>query len=408
MNCSHNIDTLHIAKRRQWCGEKPRYRLQIAEPIQRVGVNSRLLRLIQTVHIRWWRKFVEDLALVRQVHVEIWVSGFDRSMTQPRFDDVWIDPRFQQVDRCGMAQAVRREGLGDQARTDLSGSLQMPFDQRADAKSIKSPPALVDEEIVVVPRARLAPVMLGIELQKADGRGPKRGDSFFPAFAQNFDGPVREVKPGHSRLGHLGGSGTRVVEEDQDGEISDAVRSMGSGLLQKGLQLLAVQKRHDFGRCSFGWEPSDLAGRALINRVTRRHPAKEGLQRSQTLIPGVGRIATTAGRILQVFKERFDGFDGDILHARDMVWPVLGAQEQKQKLKGIAVTADGMEADTPLFLKIGVEKFLQQIRKLHGFLKASLSEASVTFSKASRKRPSPSRSSDSVMVKYTWVSWGLA
>src|SRR5947207_873603 len=134
-------------------------------------------------------------------------------------------------------------------------------------------------------------------------------------------------------------------------------------------------------------------------RVMERHVIKEALDGGQTLISGLRAVATSFGRVFQVLQKCQNRFRGEVFQSRHMLKPALAVKILDQELERIAVAANRVEADGPLFLKIGLEEILQEIGQLHNRLKARRRQVRPTFPNAFWKRFSPSRRSASVIVR---------
>ena len=105
------------------------------------------------------------------------VSGTDRGVAKPGFDDVGFDARFQQMNRRCVAQAMRGNLFLCQRRTARGGLFEVFFYQGPYSESGKGSAALVDKESIggrMEGWAAMPPIIM---LKKLNGGGPERSDA---------------------------------------------------------------------------------------------------------------------------------------------------------------------------------------------------------------------------------------
>ncbi len=333
-------------------------RLQTVEPAQEFGVGSRVLRVIQTRHIRRRPELLEDTALVRQIGIEVSAGGADAGMAEPGFDDVGIDFGFQQMDRAGMPKAVRGKGFRDETRAAFCRGLQVSFDDGADAEACERAAALVDEEEIGRTGLGYSAMRLGVAFEQTDGGRPQRGDALFSAFAEDGDGPVGEVEPGESGVGGFGGPCTGVIKESQDRQIPNSVGSCDLRLGEQRFQFFPIQGFNSFGWNALDGDSENAPGVMIEGRMVQGNEMEEALDGDETLIAGLRAVAPTYLGIFEVLEEGEDGFDVQ-LDQGGVQKAAARSQKMQKKFEGIAIAFDGVGAERSLLEQIPLEEFFK-------------------------------------------------
>lgn len=298
------------------------------------------------------------------------IERFNGRMADDRFDGVDVDFGFEQMTDEGVTHGMRGKAPAGDAGTVHSGKTEVFLDYGTHSESREDESSLVDEESVGGGGLRLAPMMDPIELEKFDGRRPQGVDSFFVALADDLDGAVGKIEPGDSGIGGLAGACPGVIEENEDRQVTDAVGGIGSGLRKESFQLpIAEGVAFSLGN-TFGGNGQDAFGVDSQTGGVHRNVLEERLDSGQALVAGARRAASPAFGIFQMLEEGQDRLDVDIFKAKEVCSPPR-AQKGDEKLEGIAITADRVEAQALLPVQIGVEKGVKMFLEVvcHRFLK---------------------------------------
>ncbi len=146
-----------------------------------------------------------------------------RDVSEPRSNGVNIDTSTEQVHRGGVANGVRTDTLSFERRSPGTGFGGVAFDQSVDPKAGQRLAPLIDEN------RRMDGVLTDELLESSHGPGPKRTTSVFTAFAMQRDGRHSEVEVGNGHVHCFARPGSRVVEEQQQSMVADALRMVAVG-----------------------------------------------------------------------------------------------------------------------------------------------------------------------------------
>lgn len=304
-------------------------------------------------------------AHVSEAGVGVVVERFDGRMAHDSFDDVDIDLGFEQMTDKRVAHVMRGKAFAGDAGAVPGGEAEIFLDHGAHAEPSKGETSLVDEEAIGSGGFGLAAMMDPIELEKFDGRRPQRIDPLFVALAGNCDGPVGEVEPGDPGVGGLAGARASVVEENENGQVTDAVAGRSLGLGKEGLELLVGQRLAVPLGHALGWNGQDALGVGTHAGLVQREIFEERLDSGKALVASTRRTAPPPVRVFQMLKESKDCFGVDVLKAKGAVW-MPGADKGDEKLEGITVAVDRVDAHAPLPTQIDVEESVKMAVEIFG------------------------------------------
>ena len=303
-------------------------------------------------------KLLQNFAFCVQISIEIMICALDRGMTQPCFDDVGIDSGLQQMNGCGMPEAMSGKMFGRDTGAFFSSGLEVPFHDCAYPEAGKRKSPLIDEEKIIAAVFGFAPVLFGIELQEMHGRRPQRSHPLFSAFAKNCNETVVEVEPRESGISGLGSSGAGIVEENQKSQVADSVWDIDPGLSEQSFEFLAVQGFNSLLEDPLSGDGGDAFGLALDAWVVQRDVFEERLNSGQTLVTGLGTVTAPCFGIFQMLKEIQDGFRVKIRHAQSAKRTASRLQIRYEQFERVTVALDGIGAEFPLLSQIGLEEQL--------------------------------------------------
>ena len=282
-------------------------------------------------------------------------------MPQPSLDDVRVFRGFEEVDSGRMAHAMGGKTFYGERGATLGGKSQVFFEDGTYAEAGEGARPLIDEKMIGGSLGRSSAVMPPIEFKELNGRRPHGRESFFVAFADNLDDSVLEIEPGDSDVGGLLGSSAGVMEENEDAQVPDPVRSGRGRLSQKRLQFLGSQELRWLFLNALDGNGQDASGVSFEVRVVECEIFEKGLDGDQALIARSRRIIPAIDGIFQMLEEGKDGFGVQVLDEQRPAFRMLEAEIGDQEFKGVAVAADGVDADAFLPTQIGLQEFRKMV-----------------------------------------------
>ena len=139
-----------------------------------------------------------------------------------------------------MAEAVCRidefEPFGTKCST------QVLFAEAIDAVASKRSITLIDEQVISAERIGRSTVFVNIHLNEPRGFGPQLHLPGLVTFSQDRQGLVLIIIVVQLQIGNLIGSGTRVIEQVQDGIVPEPVFAGNVYALEGADDLLGMQE----------------------------------------------------------------------------------------------------------------------------------------------------------------------
>jgi hypothetical protein len=161
-----------------------------------------------------------------------------------------------------------------------------------------------------------------------------------------------------AQVGDLLHAGACVVEQEEEGAITQGVSSMGGQPSQERLDFVALQEERLRGRRTLDGDRGHLLRHRQILRTSTREKLEEGAQYRQAVIP---RPPMIVSRRLEILEEPEDAIEREGL-AGNLRQPTrhVARDEHEKEAKAVSVRFDGRRPQPSLDRELVGEKGLNQ------------------------------------------------